>query len=418
MTDLGPSPLSAAWGSIPAAHESSARLGSFTRARVERIVEIAVGVCCVAIGGQGFVAALTQATERGAWWPYPTIVVFASLILMVVSCFIGRGARLFSGIFAVICVLALLLWPWVSVDTVAALDTQPALYFLLNVATVAAVVAFPMPLQITWTVLVPLLWGTVRLIQFRFMQAALLPVGLDVTFALILGFVLLVLTWMFRAIAVGVDEARTRAVASYAEAAGAAAVEKERLSVGALMHDSVLAALIAAERAETARTRGLAVNMSREALIRLANTERDAGMGPDIPVPVEDLVKELESAAAELGRRIVVHRDLGPMHDVRISGVVLRAIVLAATQAISNAIQHAAGMGLAVVVTVRTGPTRVRVTVSDTGGGFDPDSVSADRLGVRGSINARMAAVGGSAQISSSAHGTTVALEWAEADDA
>src|SRR5690606_12025060 len=102
------------------------------------------------------------------------------------------------------------------------------------------------------------------------------------------------LPWVFRAIAVGVDEVRTRAVASYAAAAAADATEQERVAVAALMHDSVLAALIAAERARSPRERALAVGMAREALTRLANTDSTEEQGSDAPVAVETIADALE----------------------------------------------------------------------------------------------------------------------------
>ena len=161
---------------------------------------------------------------------------------------------------------------------------EPWIWYLVNIATLAAVLAFPLPLQIVWTVLAPLLFGLVRLIQGGFAPDFWFAVALDVSFALILGGVILTLGWVFRSVAANVDETRARAVASYAQAAAADAAEQERVAVAALMHDSVLAALIAAERAETPRERTLAAGMAREALTRLANTEQDADEGSDEPV--------------------------------------------------------------------------------------------------------------------------------------
>jgi signal transduction histidine kinase len=42
----------------------------------------------------------------------------------------------------------------------------------------------------------------------------------------------------------------------------------------------------------------------------------------------------------------------------------------------------------------------------------DFDAIEADRLGIRGSIIARMSAVGGSADIRTGSHGTTVTVSW------
>ncbi len=120
----------------------------------------------------------------------------------------------------------------------------------------------------------------------------------DVSFTLILGVVMISLGWMFRSVAAGVDEARGQAVSSYSTAAAAAAAEEERVAMSALMHDSVLAALIAAERAEGDRAKELAVAMAREALTRLANTEAAVAQeGSDEPIGTAQIVVELRPSA-------------------------------------------------------------------------------------------------------------------------
>jgi signal transduction histidine kinase len=214
---------------------------------------------------------------------------------------------------------------------------------------------------------------------------------------------------MFRAVAAGVDDVRGRAVADYAHAAAAAAAEEERVAVAALMHDSVLAALIAAERAESPRARDLAVGMAREALMRLANTEAAVlEEGSDEPVGSAQIVAELRRALSEAGADAVVEERGGVG---LIPGRAARALVLAARQAIGNSVAHARGRGLHIVA-VAHGDEGITVTVSDTGPGFDLDAVDEDRLGIRASIMARMAAVAGTARIESDGSGTVVELSW------
>jgi signal transduction histidine kinase len=215
---------------------------------------------------------------------------------------------------------------------------------------------------------------------------------------------------MFRQIAAGVDEARSRAVEGYASAAAASAAEEERVAMSALMHDSVLAALIAAERADSDRARALAVAMAREALTRLANTEASiAQEGSDAPVARSQIVTELRRTLSERGADAVVE-ERGAA-EAEVPGKVARAIVLAARQAIGNALAHADGHGLHVIVD-SAAADRLRVTVLDAGPGFDPDAIGEDRLGIRASIVARMAAVAGTSEIVSDVDGTTVVLGW------
>jgi signal transduction histidine kinase len=407
--------LDAAWGSIPQSREETAALGTFTRSRVERIIAIVVGIGCLVVGAQGFIAALGPPEEHGAWHTVLMAVVFGSLAVMLIAWFVGRGVRFFGGLFAILFIVVLVLWPVATAGSSPEATDPPWIFYLINVATVAAVIAFPFPLQLTWTIATPLLYGLVRLIQGGFTRDFWIAVSLNASFALILGGILMVLGWVFRSVAINVDETRSRAVSSYAAAAAADAVEQERVAVGALMHDSVLAALIASARADSPRERSLAVAMSRDALTRLANAERDAEMGSDEPVDLEQLALALEAAAAELGDPLVVTRRGPGLDRVSVPGVVERALVLAATQALTNAIQHAGASGLTVIVEAHPSPAHVLVRVGDTGAGFDVDAIPDDRLGIRASIFARVTAVGGSSSIESSHRGTVVTLEWIDA---
>ncbi|MDQ7878732.1 ATP-binding protein [Microbacterium sp. QXD-8] len=404
--------LDTAWGQIPHSPQATAGIGSFTRSRVERIISLVGGAFgSLILGLQAFLAALGSTDERPGWHEALMISVFGTLAVMILACVIGRGVRVAAGVFALVYVLALVAWPIATAGVMPTTVDEPWIWYLVNLATLAAVLAFPFPLQIGWTILAPVLFGLVRLMQVGFDSDYWMTVGLDVSFALILGGVILTLGWLFRSIAVNVDETRARAVASYAQAAAADAAEQERVAVAALMHDSVLAALIAAERASTPRERTLAASMAREALTRLANTEQDAHEGTDEPWEVAALAAEIDAAAAELGVDVDVQREFDDAASL-IPGRVARALALAATQAVANALQHAGGAGLGVAVMETHG--RVRVEVHDAGEGFDLDAVPDDRLGIRASIMARVAAVGGHADLETGPHGTVVRLTWQE----
>lgn len=407
--------LDAAWGRIPHSRETTENLGSFTRARIERVITLLVGPGSLVLGAQALVAAFGPGDERPGWHLPLVLAVFLPLVAMIVACIVGRFARVFCGIFAVLYVLALLAWPFVTVGSSPVPTEEPWIFFLLNPATVATVVAFPLTVQIAYTIAAPLLFGAVRLIQAGFDSTFYLPLGLDVSFAIILGSVLVVLGWTYRSVAGNVDETRAHAVASYADAAAADATESERVAVAALMHDSVLGALLAAERATSARERSLAVTMAREALMRLANAEKDAWEGSDEPVDAERLAEELEESARELGVQLHVARHI-EAGTPRVPGRVAHALVLASLQAIANAVQHANAQGLAVELRGSADPGGVLVRVRDTGDGFDVDAIPEDRLGIRGSILARVTAVGGRTELESGASGTTVTMVWESGD--
>ncbi|WP_406245932.1 ATP-binding protein [Microbacterium sp. M] len=398
-----------AWTRIPSPGSAETEFERFTGKRMERILQTVVAIGSVLTGAQALLAAVSGMEVVDAVHIAMLVVVFVPLTAMLACCVIGRGVRLASTAFAFLYVGALIAWPLVVASSDDASDQQPWIFFLVNVGVVAAMLAFALRMQYIWAIAVPLIYGAVRMMQGEFERDFWITTAFDVSFTIILGLVLVSLGWMFRAVAAGVDDVRGRAVADYAHAAAAAAAEEERVAVAALMHDSVLAALIAAERAESPRARDLAVGMAREALMRLANTEAAVlEEGSDEPVGSAQIVAELRRALSEAGADAVVEERGGVG---LIPGRAARALVLAARQAIGNSVAHARGRGLHIVA-VAHGDDGITVTVSDTGPGFDLDAVDEDRLGIRASIMARMAAVAGTARIESDGSGTVVELSW------
>ena len=401
--------LREAWSQIPSPGTAGTEFERFTGRRMERILATVVAIGSAALGVQALFAAI-----GGMPSDVPTVrvllllIVYIPLVAMLVACVIGRAVRVVSGIFAVVYLIALASWPFIVSPDSSPNAGQPWIFFLVNVGVVAAMLAFPIRLQLVWAFGVPLVYGYVRLVEGEFTSSFWTKTAFDVSFTLILGIVIVALGWMFRSVAAGVDEARGQAVASYTAAAAAAAAEEERVAMAALMHDSVLAALIAAERADTDRARDLAVAMAREALTRLANTEAAVAQeGSDEPVGAGQIVIELRRALSETGADAVVEER----GIASVPGRVARALVLAARQAIGNAVTHAGGRGLHILVSGR-GDRGITVSITDTGPGFDMDDIAEDRLGIRASIIARMAGVAGTATIDSDSSGTTVLLGW------
>ncbi len=402
--------LKEAWSSIPSQREVGIGLERFTGQRMERILSTVAAIGSAALGAQALLAAVTRLAPPDPGRIGMMALVFLPLLWMIVACVIGKGVKPAAGTFTVAYAIALALWPVVVEGGVRDPSNQPWIFFLVNIGVVAAMLAFTTRIQLVWALTLPILYGWVRLVQGGFEQSWWISTGFDVSFTIILGTVIISLAWMFRQIAAGVDEARSRAVEGYASAAAASAAEEERVAMSALMHDSVLAALIAAERADSDRARALAVAMAREALTRLANTEASiAQEGSDAPVARSQIVTELRRTLSERGADAVVE-ERGAA-EAEVPGKVARAIVLAARQAIGNALAHAEGHGLHVIVD-SAAADRLRVTVLDAGPGFDPDAIGEDRLGIRASIVARMAAVAGTSEIVSDVDGTTVVLGW------
>jgi len=416
MDDRDRAVLAEAWRYIPTGRAMSEGLGSFSRTRIDRMVALLIGIAAIVHGAQALAAAIQPADQLGQWRLWVTIAGFLALLAMTVACLAGVFARFGSALFAVVYLLVLVAWPFTTTERgfVAAESQWP--FYLVDIAIAAAVVAFRLPLQIAWAIASPLLYGLARMVQSGFAPDAWPSVGSEVSFALLLGGAIVALAWTLRAAAGNVDAVRTQAVASYARAAAEDATENERVEVAALMHDSVLGALLAAERAETPRERSLAVSMAREALAGLARADADDGETGDEFVDSEGVANEIERALQDLGVALHVRHEAPGGLPARLSRRVARVVVLAAMQAVANAVQHAEGLGLAVTVRGHVAPDGIVVTVSDRGPGFDLDAVPEDRLGVRGSILARTASIGGHAHIQSGPEGTVVTIEWESGD--
>ncbi len=450
--NAAPEPAAAwdrAWGQIPQGRLASAWQGTFTRRRIERIAAIAAAVGCFVLGIQAFFIALGNNAGLRPGWTVPLLtIVFGSLVIMCGACFFRATARAATGAFAVIYIVMLAIWPLATAGAVPAATPEPWPWYLINVATIAAVIAFPFPLQLAWTIATPVLYGIVRVVQGGFRVEYLLAAVFEVPYSLILGGLLMTLVTIFRRMASGVDRERARTVAAYAQAAEAQAAQEERVAVSALMHDSVLAALIAAERADGPRARSLAMSMAREALEGLADTGTPSGGIDPQPATMKSLARGIQASLADLGLRLQVRVEAAD-DEPTIPGTIAAAMIRAATQAAANAIQHADGVGLEATVRRPVDLPReavidadaprsfdgesgeeadapseagddsprlaaVEVVVSDKGPGFDVDAVPDDRLGISASILARIAAIDGEAVIDSGPHGTVVTLRWRE----
>ncbi|WP_221585438.1 ATP-binding protein [Microbacterium sp. G2-8] len=408
----GSETIERAWSRVSRERDDpTARLG-FTRTRIERAIQLAFAAGALVMGVQAYSLALRDVADSLPLVPLLAVIVAANAAA-VVACVIGRGTRLFCGVFAGIFPVAIVVW---GLSASTSRDThaqEPWHYYLLTVATAAAVIAAPLSWQLVSVLGIPLLFAASRLVRASGAAEYWVQMLYDVSIALLLGLGLFVIAWVLRGIGSSVDRARIAAVDSYTEAAAVEAAERERIEVAGLMHDSVLAALISSARAEGDRSGELAVKMAREALNRLADADHDAPIGTNEPVGVASVAEELRVEIQRLGAPTDVVTT--PDDAVRIPARAARALVLAATQAVANAVQHADAQGLE--VTVRAADRGVRVIVRDRGPGFDLDDIPADRLGIRGSIYARVAAAGGHVDVDASAHGTVVTLSYIDEED-
>ncbi|MFF2299583.1 sensor histidine kinase [Arthrobacter bambusae] len=116
-------------------------------------------------------------------------------------------------------------------------------------------------------------------------------------------------------------------------------------------------------------------------------------------------LRRIAEKRARDGFSVEIHGMTGAL-----AGPVHAAFLAAVDECILNAYRHA-GAGHVDVLLSRTSD-HVSVVVSDSGCGFDPSTLPADRLGVKESVLARMRDAGGRARVfSAPGRGTTILLE-------
>jgi signal transduction histidine kinase len=223
----------------------------------------------------------------------------------------------------------------------------------------------------------------------------------------------LVIVTMLRQAAEAVDTAQEGALQRYDLAARQHATENERVKVDALVHDSVLTTLLSAAAATSAEEQGLAARMAGDAMNRL---DEAGATGPralenvGLPVLVRRLRAALTTFSAPFTVRVV---NAG---GVELPVEAVEALYTASVQAMVNSMQHADEAGRATRRELRIRGVHSGgcvIEIADNGVGFDRADVPDERLGLRVSIEERMANAGGSAEIVSSPHrGTAVTIAW------
>jgi len=172
---------------------------------------------------------------------------------------------------------------------------------------------------------------------------------------------------------------------------------EERADLAARVHDSVLQTLALIQRETDPRRVAT--------LARRQERELRAWLYPDRePAAAGTLADAVEAAADEIeqlhGIRVEVVRTGDAPADERV-----RALVLAAREAMANAAKHSGVDEVSVFVDATD--EHVAIYVRDRGAGFDPDAVPDGRRGIAHSIRERMERVGGSAEIVSTPGGGT-----------
>ena len=230
-----------------------------------------------------------------------------------------------------------------------------------------------------------------------------------------LAFAFVFCTVFLAAAVVGLGTGRTldeTIAATQATAAAAAAIEArnvERERFDALVHDRVMATLLAASR-----------NAPRDSLVEQAEralAELDGlryGTDKESALDAAAVVARLRSAATEADEDIVFTGRVAPGCDgAAFPPEPARATAAALAEAVRNSLRHA-GEDATRKVEVDVAPRWISVQVVDDGKGFEPDAVDPHRFGLEVSIRGRMRRLSGGRAVVQSAPGTgtRVLLSW------
>ncbi|ETA04612.1 histidine kinase [Gordonia alkanivorans CGMCC 6845] len=200
------------------------------------------------------------------------------------------------------------------------------------------------------------------------------------------------------------DARHPAVLALTARAAANAAQEAERARFAALIHDHVIATLLAVREGPPDP------RLAEQAASALDELDRSAE--PPSEFTAAAFATRIDEAVADLGERgscthmIAAPSTTYPEH-------VVADVVDCVAEATRNRVRHA-GPGSRCDVVAEFGEGAVRVIVTDDGVGFDPEAIDPGRFGIAVGIRARMAGLpGGRAQIDSApGQGTVVTVEW------
>lgn len=220
------------------------------------------------------------------------------------------------------------------------------------------------------------------------------------------------------------DETREETYRTAANVAAASAREVEKERFDAIVHDRVIASLLAVRPGRPDE------RLAAQAASALDELARVPGPGDADTVTDVEVVRRIRLAAADISERFDVEvvggqnaddQDPGDQDGVEVRRAepasypveVLDAVVEAMSESLRNVLRHA-GDDAECAVIVQLASDALSMAVVDDGVGFDPESVAVGRLGIAVSIRGRLVRLpGGHARVHSRAgRGTTVQIRW------
>ncbi len=378
--------------------------------RVRRVIAFGFLPAAVVFGLLALPVLAQQADDFPVWWNWAVVagVLLVPSVMGAVAFVAPLGTlRTLAAVTAATALLAQATLPMVVDATSLDGSQAPWIDDVASLGTILAVLA----LRPLWTVLVALASAGLTVVDRTVVTTDRDPLpgvqnGLYV-FLFCITFIALGFMTLRRVRDADVAEAAATQAAT--DAAADAARERERGRINALVHDRVLATLLAAARpvpgSEALRRADAA--RALEGLQALLGDE-DPAAGAELDG--EEFVWTIQAATTELAPEATFSYEVHS--DFALPPAAIEALTAATEEALRNSVLHAGAANRSVHVHI--GEDGAQVDVLDDGVGFDPTAVPATRLGISESIRGRMEALpgGGAVVVSSRGVGTRVQLKY------
>ncbi|WP_336922476.1 ATP-binding protein [Aquipuribacter sp. SD81] len=352
--------------------------------------------------------ALDQRDFLAGWWQVLAVlgICVPAAWLVVLSLRRAGDIRAAAAWLSVGTLACLVLWEEGVTDEARAAQGLPWLWLVLPLTTLVLASLGSVPLSTGYGLVVGTAYAVVR-VQPVGGGGTVVTAVLELVLIVGLSAGPAVLVVGARRAAARLDAVAARAAEESTAAARAAAALATRRELDAAVHDTVLAALHTAVHDPGAPE---LPSLAERALTTLSSVPDPAG---DEPVSGEAVGRRLQESLAA----VAPEADLDVRGGPAVPAVVARALTEAALEAARNARRHGGGAGGAPDITVEVRPSGdgrgLVVVVHDDGVGFDPALVAPHRMGLAVSVRARMARVGGEAElVTATGSGTTVRLSW------
>ena len=380
-------------------------------ARVDRLIGRALAAGSILFALEGFANFYAQLPLQNgpiAW--LVVSILWATTLAYVITFWFGSANYLYLRIHALYVAVIPILWIFcMNVNPDATGDFYPWLWWGMSTGWLAAALSF----KLRWVVLYYLVVNFYTQYLFTTRLGGSHTIGtaiLDGLYTLLSNSSVSVIALMLRHAATRSDRANSERIETAILEAQVEAQAKERARLDALVHDSVLTALISAGNANSLEESKASADLAIEAIAKLQTA--GTTYAPTASILCSSLFDSVIAAAQRLDSEIEVKKTC--LISFNVNGDVATALTEATLQAIQNSNLHA-GKNAKRELHLKSTDGSLKIVVKDDGVGFRPNRIPRGRLGIKLSINRRMEAIGGIAHIvSAPRQGTTVVLEWSQ----